>query len=184
LLLRLTNLLETFQSLSLSLGKIITPAINITKIKAQAVILRAKEALKKNSETRVAPKRIGTILLTKLLAISSLRPLVKNPLILRKSLPQDRISVKAKALLTSGALLVGYLRSLSQRLRRREELLPQTTNGPPVKYLFLKKALLAFITLAIIVSSTISLPGCAPKKPAQKVLVKYPASTKLDKEEK
>ena len=46
-------LLGTYYSLSLSLGKIITPIINKASIKAHAVILRALEALKKNSEARV-----------------------------------------------------------------------------------------------------------------------------------
>ncbi|MBU2436141.1 MAG: hypothetical protein KKE55_00370, partial [Candidatus Omnitrophica bacterium] len=93
-LLPLTNLLKTFQSLSFSSGKIVIPAINKVKINAQAVILIAKLAWIKNSEARVAANKIGTMLLTKLLAISSLLLFVKYPFIAILSIVFMGLAVK------------------------------------------------------------------------------------------
>ena len=92
-LLRLTNLLKTFQSLSFSLGKIIMPLTNNRKISAHEAALINKVAFKKNSDARVAANKIGTILFTKLLPINSLRLLLKK-LIIPQRLAQVRNFVK------------------------------------------------------------------------------------------
>jgi hypothetical protein len=74
------SLLGTFQPLSFleSLGNIAIPAINRAISKIQAVIFKTRGALKKNSDARVAARRIGTILFTKLFAISSLLASLKK----------------------------------------------------------------------------------------------------------
>ncbi|MCX5703949.1 MAG: hypothetical protein NT066_05630 [Candidatus Omnitrophica bacterium] len=95
---QLIGLLKTSQSLSLSEflgGKIAIPAINNPIVTVQVIILIAMVAFMKNSEANVAANIMGTMLLTKLLAMSSLPLFVKNPFIPKGRLAYCAAHVKA-----------------------------------------------------------------------------------------